>query len=156
MEQLDNLNHRYTKAEVEARIGITIKEIIRADTDRQIDQTAMTEDSLGKINPVRDMNRTLGGVTLGEMLETLTDEIIEENIVAILETGIDPEKGHYQETIAKSLEIEVQAVVDLGQDQGQVLIETEFNATSVKSTTILQVTVPLLKKREKYNSYSKC
>ena len=84
----------------------------------------------------------------------MTDEIIEENIAAILETGIGPEKGHSQETIAMSLEIEVQAVVDLGQDQGQVLIEMEFDATSVESMTILQGTVPLLKKREKYNNYS--
>ena len=77
-------------------------------------------------------------------------------MVAILETGIGPEKGHFQKTITKSLEIEVQAVVNLGQDQGQVLIETEFDASSVESMTILQGTVPLLKKREKYNSYIKC
>ena len=82
----------------------------------------ITEDGLGKIDPIKDMNKTLGEVTLGEMLETLTDEIIEENIVAILETGIGPEKGHSQKTIAMSLEIEVQAVVDLPQGQWQVLI----------------------------------
>ena len=55
-----------------------------------------------------------------------------------------------------SLEIEVQAVVGLGQDQGQVPIETELDATSVESMTISQGIASLLKKGEKYNSYSKC
>ena len=90
------------------------------------------------------------------MLETLTEKILEENIVAILETKIGPEKGHSQETTVMSLEIEVHAMVDLGQDQEQVLIETRFDATSVESMTISQRTAPLLKKREKYNSYIKC
>ena len=44
----------------------------------------MIEDGFGKIDLVRDMNKSLG-----EMLITLTDEIIEENIVVILETGIE-------------------------------------------------------------------
>ena len=62
----------------------------------------MTEDGLDKIDLVRDMYKNLGQVTLGEMLETLTDKIIEENIVAILETGIALEKGHSEETSNES------------------------------------------------------
>ena len=86
----------------------------------------------------------------------MTDEVIEENMVTIIGVEIGPEKGHSQESIVVSLEIEVQVVVDLGQDQGQVLMEIEFNATSVENMIILQGTVPLLKKREKYTSYHKC
>ena len=116
----------------------------------------MIGDSLDEIDLVRTMDRILGEVTLGETPETLTDGIIEESILGILEIGIDPEKGHSQETVVVSLEIEVQAEVDIGQDQEQVLIETEFDTTSVGSTITSQGTVTLLKKREKYNSYSTC
>ena len=116
----------------------------------------MTGDGLGEIGPARDMKQTLGEVILGETQQTLTDEVIEENMVTITGVEIGPERGHSQETIAVSLEIEVPVVVYLGQDQGQVLMEIDFNATSVENMIISQGTVPLLKKREKYTSYNKC
>ena len=53
----------------------------------------------------------------------MTDEIIEESIETVIEmmamigTGTGPEKGHFPETIVVILDIEVQVVVDLGQDQ---------------------------------------
>ena len=96
----------------------------------------MIGDGLGKIGPARDMKQILGEVILGETQQTLTDEVIEENMVTIIGVETGPERGHSQKIIAVSLEIEVQVVVDLGQDQGQVLIEIELNATSVENMNI--------------------
>ena len=101
-----------------------------------------TGDGLGEIGPARETKQILGEVILWETQQTLTDELIEENMVTII--GV--ERGHSQDTIVVSLEIEVQVVVDLGQDQGQVLMEIEFNATSVENVNISQGTVPLLKR----------
>ena len=78
----------------------------------------MIGDCLGKIGPTRDMKQILGEVILGETQQTLTDEVIEENMVTIIGVETGPERGHSQEIIAACLEIGVQVVVDLGQDQG--------------------------------------
>ena len=42
-------------------------------------------------------------------------------IMAIIEVGIGPDRGHSQETIVAT-ELEVQAIVDQGQDPKPVLI----------------------------------
>ena len=58
----------------------------------------------------------------------MEDKIIEKDIemidiMIIIESGTDQEKGHSQEIIIE-LEIEVQVTVDLGQDPELVEIET--------------------------------
>ena len=63
------------------------------------------------------------------MPEGMEDKIIEEDIEMIdimikIEAGIDQEKGHSQEIII-AVEIEVQVIVDLGQDPELVQIEIE-------------------------------
>ena len=60
----------------------------------------------------------------------MTDRIVEENIEAItemtvmIEAGTGLEKGHFPEAIT-TIKIGVQTIVDPGQDQEQVQIETE-------------------------------
>ena len=51
-------------------------------------------------------------------------EMIVINVVVTIEVGIDQERGHSQEVIAV-IELEVQAVVGLGQDAEPVLIGIE-------------------------------
>ena len=65
------------------------------------------------------------------------------------EAGTGLERGHFPETVAAVLEIEVQAIVGPGQDQEQVQIGIEFNVISVGNLIISQGTVPLLRKKEK-------
>ena len=60
----------------------------------------------------------------------MQDRVVEESIKVIIgmkitaerEVGVDLEKGHFQEIIVVIIEgtIEVQAIVDQGQDQEQV------------------------------------
>ena len=47
-----------------------------------------------------------------------------------------------------TIELEVQTIVDPGQDQEQVQIGTEFDVISVGNTIVLQGTVPLLGKKK--------
>ena len=92
----------------------------------------------------------------------MVDKIVEESIEAIMEMTVMTEagtglgKGHFPETIATILEIEVQGIVDPVQDQQQVQIETEFNVNSVGNMITSQRTVPLLDNRKKWNSSNKC
>ena len=72
-------------------------------------------------------------------------------MTVITEAGTGLEKGHFPETIAAILEVEleVQAIVGPGQDHEQVQIGIEFNVISVEITIISQGTVPLLKMKRK-------
>ena len=66
-----------------------------------------------------------------------------------MEAGTGLEKGCFPETIAKILDIGVQAIVGPDQDQEQIQIETEFDVISVGNMITVQRTVPLLEKRKK-------
>ena len=66
----------------------------------------------------------------------MVDRIVEESIETIIEmtvmieVGTGLEKGHFPEAIITK-EIGVQAIVGPGQDQEQVLIETEYDVMRV-------------------------
>ena len=66
------------------------------------------------------MSKIKGEVISGEMLETMVDKTVEENIevamTVMIEVGIGLEKSHFLE-ITAIIELEVQAKVDPGQDQ---------------------------------------
>ena len=151
MGQVDSSNHTFIKTEAEVRTEITIRRTIRTG----IDQTVVTEDNTDKIMIGIDMNKIIGEGILEEMWGTTLDKTVEESMEAIIEmtvmteagTGLD--KGHFRETIATIIEIEIQAIVDPGQDQEQEWIETEFDVISVENKNTSQRTVPLLEKRKK-------
>ena len=71
----------------------------------------------------------------------MVDRIVEESIETIIEmtvmieVGTALEKGQFLEAII-TIEIGVQAIVDTGQDQEQVLIETEYDVISVENMII--------------------
>ena len=71
----------------------------------------------------------------------MVDRIVEESIERIIEmtvmieVGTGLEKGHLPEAII-TIEIGVQAIVGPGQDQEQVLIETEYDVISVENMII--------------------
>ena len=98
---------------------------------------------------VEENIRTITEMTamIDRIAEESIETIIEMTVMIEAETGL--EKGHFPETIAVILEIEVQATVGPGQDPEQVLIKTEFDVISVGNMIISQGTVPLLKKRKK-------
>ena len=72
--------------------------------------------------------------------EENTEENIWRKITVEWEIGVDLEKGHFQETIAIIIEgmIEVQALVDQGQDQEQIWIGIELSVISVERMITLQ------------------
>ena len=121
MEQTDNLNHKSIREEVEVRTEITIKEIIRVDTDQITVQIAETGDNIEKTEAGLGMNKILGEVILEETLEIMVDKTVEENIetaiemTVMTEAGTSLERGHFPEIMA-IIELEVQARVDPGQD----------------------------------------
>ena len=53
----------------------------------------------------------------------------------MIEVGTDLEKGHFPDAII-TIQIGVQAIVGPGQDQKQVVIETEYNPISVGNMII--------------------
>ena len=69
MGQVDSLNNKSIKAEVEVRIEITIRETIRTGTDQITGQIVETEDNTDKTEVGIDMNKVIGEVTLEEMTE---------------------------------------------------------------------------------------
>ena len=90
-----------------------------------VDKTV--EQNIGTITEVTAMINRIAE----ESIETIT----EMTVMIEAETGL--EKGHFPETIATIVEIEVQATVGLSQDPEQVPIETEFNVISVGNMIIL-------------------
>ena len=132
MEQVDNLNYKFTKVEAEDKIEVTItdavmtNEAIRTDTY----QIGETGDSIGKTKVGLDMNKVIGEVISKVMWGVLIDKIAEESIETITGmkdmtgAGTGLEKGHFLETLV-AIEIGLQAVGGPGQDWEQVQIETE-------------------------------
>ena len=91
----------------------------------------------------------------------MVDKTVEENIetaiemTVMTEAGTHLEKGCFPEIMAIT-ELEVQAIVDPGQDPEPAQIGIEYIVISVGNTIISQGTVPLLGKKRKLNSSSKC
>ena len=127
MEQVDNLNHKFTKVEAEDKIEVTMTDavLISKGTRTDIDQIAETEDSTDRTEVALDMNKIIGEVISEVTSETLTDKIAEVSIEIITgmkvmtEAGTGLEKGHFPEAIT-TIEIGVQAIVGPGQDQEHV------------------------------------
>ena len=101
----------------------------------------VTEDNTDKIEVDLDMNRITEEETSEETSGAMVDRIVEESIETIIEmtvmieVGTGLEKGHFPEVII-TIEIGVQAIVGPGQDQEQVLIETEYDVISVGNMII--------------------
>ena len=124
----NHLSLKYIKAEDEDRIEVIVREIIRRETGWIIDVVVKIEDSL-EVDP--DLNRTTEEAIFKTMLGNMEDKTAEGNIEMIvidimitIEAGVDQERGSSQEVIAV-IELEVQAVVGLGQDPEPVLIGIE-------------------------------
>ena len=101
MEQTDNSNHKSIRVDVEVKTEITIREIIRTDTDQITDQIVETEDNIDKTVVGLDMSKILGDIILEETLGIMVDKTVEENIEAAIEmtvmteAGTGLEKGHF-------------------------------------------------------------
>ena len=68
---------------------------------------------------------TIFGITLEDTVGRIAEgsiKMIIIKIVAIIEIGLGPERDHSQETIVAT-DLEVQTIVDRGQDPKPVLIE---------------------------------
>ena len=125
---LDLLNPRYVKAEEEDKIEAIVKGIIRIGTDLMKGQIAGIEDSLDKIGVYPDVSQE--GTIFEIVLEDTVDEIAEGSIEMIIigimvtiEAGIGPEKERsFLGNNIAVIKIEVQAIVDHGQDPEPVLI----------------------------------
>ena len=122
MEGQDNLNPRYINAEVGVRIEAIAKETIKIGIGQTTDQTVEIEDSSGKTKVYIDLSKVIEEVVSEIIPEDTVDKIVEEHIgiivmemMATTEAGIDLEIDHFQEIMAVT-ELEVQRVVDLGQD----------------------------------------
>ena len=121
----DHLSLKYIKVEEEDKTEVLVKEIIRIETGQTIGQIVEIEDSS---ETGQDLSRTteeaIFEVTLGDMVDKTAEGNIETIIIGVMvtiEVGIGQEKGHSQIFIVV-IELEVQAVVDLGQDPEPVLI----------------------------------
>ena len=104
MEEQGNLNLKYIKAEVEAKIGVTAKEVVRIGIGQTIDQTVGIEDSSGK----KEVDTNLSKVTeeiISEIIPEVTvDKTSDESIgiiiiemITMIEVGIGLRKYHFQE-----------------------------------------------------------
>ena len=89
------------------------------------------------------MNKLIGEVTLGAMVDKIVEESTETAIgmTYMTEAGTGLEIGCFPETIATMLEIEVQTIVGPDPDQEQAQIRIEFDVISVENTIISQGTV---------------
>ena len=116
MEEQGNLNPKYIKPEVEAKIEAITKEIIRIGIGQITDQTVGIEDSSGKTEVYTDSSK---------VTEEIISEIIPDNrqnsrgeyrnnnykMTVTTEVGIGLEKDQSQEIMAVT-ELGVQAIVD--------------------------------------------
>ena len=84
--------------------------------------------------------------TVGERTETSTKMIV------MVEVGTGPERGNFPEIMAM-IELEVQAIVDPGQDPELVQIGIKYTVISVGNTITLQETVPLPEKEGKLSHF---
>ena len=150
MEEVDSSNHKFIKIEAEFRTEVTISIAIRTG----IGQIVMTEDNTDKIEVDLDMNRITEEETSEETWGAMVDKIVEEitettiEITVMVEAGTGLGKGHFPKAII-TIELGVQSTVGPGQDQEQVLIETEYDVLSVGNMIISQGTVLLLEKKMK-------
>ena len=112
---------------------------------------------MNKIIKEEILEAILGHIRILEnrITEENTDVITGMIVIVQIEAEINLEKGHSQETIA-TIEgmIEVQAIVDQGQDEGQVQIQIEIGVTSVGNMITLQKIILHPKKKEIQNKYS--
>ena len=117
MEGQDNLNPRYIKRDVEVRIDIIAKEIIRIGIGQTTDQTVGIEDSSGKTEIVTDLSKFIKEVISEIIPEDTVDKrvegsigIIDVEMMATTEAGIGLKKDYFQESMAVK-EVEVQVIV---------------------------------------------
>ena len=121
-DQVDNLNHKFTKAKIEDKTeatmtdAIMISKVIRID----IDQTVETGDSIGKTEVDPGMYRNVGEGILEvtrECIISLKDKTVEESIemkvMAEVEIGAGLEKGYFPQILG----VIEQATGGPGQDQ---------------------------------------
>ena len=120
MEGQGNSSPRYIKAEVEVRIKVTAKEIIRIGIGQTIDQTVGIEDSSGKTEVDTDLSKVIEEVVSEIIPEDTVYKIAKESIgkiviemMAITEARIGLEKDHFQKIMAV-IELEVQVIADQG------------------------------------------
>ena len=146
VEEIDNSNPKSIRVEVEVKTEIRIRETIKTGTDKMTDLTAETEDNTDKTEVVFDTNKIIEEIILEEMLEIMVDKIVEENIETaiemrvMIEAGTDLEKGCFPE-IMTIIELEVQAIVDAGQDPELAQIGIEYIVISAGNKIISQETV---------------
>ena len=76
MEQVDNLNHKFTKVEAEDKIEVTMTDVVMISEAirTNIDQIMETEDSIDKTKESLGMNKIIGEVISEVMLGILTDK----------------------------------------------------------------------------------
>ena len=123
MEQTDNLNHKFTKVEVEDRIEVTMTDTIMICKAIRTDigQIVETGDNIDRTEVGLGRNKIIAEVSSEVMQGILTDRIAEESIEIITEmkdmteTGTGLEKGHFPEDTI-TMGIGVQAIAGPGQD----------------------------------------
>ena len=100
MEGQDNLNPKYIKVEVEVKIDVTVKEIIRIGIGQIIDGIVETEDNSGKIEVDTDLSKIIGEIISEKTKKIMADKMAEENtettiigMMVMTEAGIVLEKG---------------------------------------------------------------
>ena len=68
MDQIDNLDHKSIRGEVEARTEIIVKETTKIGTDKITEQIADSADKIGiGLDMNQDMNRIIEDVLLERM-----------------------------------------------------------------------------------------
>ena len=127
MDQVDNLNHKSTKTEVEDRAEVTMTDTIMTNEVNRIDIDQIVEigDSIGKAEAHQVIHKITGEEILGVrqgQIKILKDKTIEESIeiisemkvMAEVEIGTGLEKSHFLETLVVTETIGVQATVGSG------------------------------------------
>ena len=119
----DHLNPRYTDVEKEDKTEVMVRGIIKIGTGQKV-----WIYNLGKIEVNPDLSKVIEGTLFEIILEDTVDKIVEGNkemvikgVVVIIELGLGPGGEHFQETILV-VELEVQEIVDQGQEPEPILI----------------------------------
>ena len=100
MEQVDSLNHKFTKVEAEDKTEVTMTDAIMISKAIRTDigQIVETEDSIDRIEVGLGMNKTIGEESSEEMQDTLKNKIAEESIEMITEIeGYDRSRNRSRE-----------------------------------------------------------
>ena len=166
MDQIDNSNHKSIRVEVEVKTWITIKETIKIGTDKITDEIVDIEDSTDKaetnLEMNQDTNRMIQEVILEEMLEIMVDKIVEESstettteMTVMVEVGTGPEIGWFPEIMA-IIELEAEAIVDLGKNPDLVQIGIEYIVISVGNMITSQESVPLTERKGNLSNFKEC